>query len=268
MRIVCSRSGCFTICRGLVGGRSWCVGHTAGRPAGSYIGNGRRDANLPVTIYDKQDLRPIFGAITMRPSPPLTSTVASQWPAALRRVQGEFRRSTPQQALACAAVSVLAIASLLVAGFAMRTYQQFGWTTADQWRLAQSAVLGIGTWYLLGQLGLKYVFGQGAVRAYNTWGLMWSEDLTGLTGVRYIRGRSTRNLQILWPDRKRSLDLFDSLRHELDALVEAASPPPQDFGGQEGADDSGPTWICPACREENPGNFGECWKCQRLRQSE
>lgn len=26
-----------------------------------------------------------------------------------------------------------------------------------------------------------------------------------------------------------------------------------------------PVWICPACHEENPGNFGECWKCQRLR---
>jgi uncharacterized membrane protein YhaH (DUF805 family) len=27
----------------------------------------------------------------------------------------------------------------------------------------------------------------------------------------------------------------------------------------------GPPWICANCHEENPGNFGECWKCQRVR---
>lgn len=96
---------------------------------------------------------------------------------------------------------------------------------------------------------------------------MWSEDL-GVTGIRYIGRRGTPNIQILWSDRKRSLELFDSLRHELDGLVEAASPPPQDSDGQESENDSGPAWICPACREENPGNFGECWKCQRVRESE
>jgi hypothetical protein len=29
--------------------------------------------------------------------------------------------------------------------------------------------------------------------------------------------------------------------------------------------DLGPSWICTHCHEENPGNFGECWKCQRIR---
>jgi len=27
----------------------------------------------------------------------------------------------------------------------------------------------------------------------------------------------------------------------------------------------GPPWICTHCHEENPGNFYECWKCQRMR---
>jgi hypothetical protein len=27
----------------------------------------------------------------------------------------------------------------------------------------------------------------------------------------------------------------------------------------------GPAWLCAHCHEENPGNFGECWKCQRMR---
>jgi uncharacterized membrane protein YhaH (DUF805 family) len=27
----------------------------------------------------------------------------------------------------------------------------------------------------------------------------------------------------------------------------------------------GPSWTCEHCHEENPGNFYECWKCQRVR---
>jgi hypothetical protein len=27
-------------------------------------------------------------------------------------------------------------------------------------------------------------------------------------------------------------------------------------------------WTCPHCHEENPGNFDECWKCQRNRPKE
>jgi|SRR5882724_5638706 len=30
-------------------------------------------------------------------------------------------------------------------------------------------------------------------------------------------------------------------------------------------EDPGPVWICAHCHEENPGNFEECWKCQRNR---
>ena len=32
--------------------------------------------------------------------------------------------------------------------------------------------------------------------------------------------------------------------------------------------DVGPSWICAHCQEENPGNFDECWKCQRIRRRE
>src|SRR5450755_1230287 len=33
-------------------------------------------------------------------------------------------------------------------------------------------------------------------------------------------------------------------------------------------EDALPVWSCPACHEENPGNFQEYWKCQRIRQSQ
>jgi hypothetical protein len=29
--------------------------------------------------------------------------------------------------------------------------------------------------------------------------------------------------------------------------------------------DDRPSWACPKCGEENPGNFDECWKCQTWR---
>jgi hypothetical protein len=32
--------------------------------------------------------------------------------------------------------------------------------------------------------------------------------------------------------------------------------------------DPPPPWICAHYRAENPENFGECWKCQRIRQGE
>jgi hypothetical protein len=38
--------------------------------------------------------------------------------------------------------------------------------------------------------------------------------------------------------------------------------------GPESLAEELPVWICPTCHEENPGNFEECWKCQRLRTHE
>jgi hypothetical protein len=36
----------------------------------------------------------------------------------------------------------------------------------------------------------------------------------------------------------------------------------------EPTDDTQPVWVCPKCREENPGTFDECWKCQTRRADE
>jgi hypothetical protein len=33
----------------------------------------------------------------------------------------------------------------------------------------------------------------------------------------------------------------------------------------EPTEDQRPVWVCPKCREENPGNFDVCWKCQAVR---
>ena len=36
-------------------------------------------------------------------------------------------------------------------------------------------------------------------------------------------------------------------------------------GASDTAPDPGPSWTCLGCGEDNPGNFEECWKCQRIR---
>ena len=35
-------------------------------------------------------------------------------------------------------------------------------------------------------------------------------------------------------------------------------------GEQEARPNARLPWQCPACGEENPGNFYECWKCQAM----
>lgn len=198
---------------------------------------------------------------------PLSSIVDSEWRSALLRVNGEFRPGRRQQVMTCAVVAALAIGSLLVAILSIKTSRRLGWTPYVKWHLADAGVLAVGTSYLLRGLRLRYVFDQGTVRAYNTWGLMWSEDLTAVTGVRYMRERSTPTIEISWGARKRRLMLFDSLRRELDGLVKTANPPSVEFSVQESSDDTRPSWICRGCREENPGTFEACWKCQRPRES-
>jgi hypothetical protein len=34
----------------------------------------------------------------------------------------------------------------------------------------------------------------------------------------------------------------------------------------EPKENDGPSWLCPQCHEENPGNFNECWKRLKLRE--
>jgi hypothetical protein len=57
------------------------------------------------------------------------------------------------------------------------------------------------------------------------------------------------------------LALFPSIGMRLNAKKEALWPPAKEL-------DVGASWICTHCQEENPGNFGECWKCQRIRRRE
>ena len=53
---------------------------------------------------------------------------------------------------------------------------------------------------------------------------------------------------------------------EADRTAHAeASQLNQEQFDSESPDAGQPTWVCPKCHEENPGNFDECWKCQTWR---
>jgi hypothetical protein len=55
-----------------------------------------------------------------------------------------------------------------------------------------------------------------------------------------------------------AITLFPGLGSWLRRQRDARWPPPVERTPE-------PPWICAHCHEENPGNFEECWKCQRIR---
>ena len=49
-------------------------------------------------------------------------------------------------------------------------------------------------------------------------------------------------------------------------VVDSTIPSDRASGdGSDSVSDPGPSWTCPGCGEDNPGNFEECWKCQKNR---
>jgi hypothetical protein len=76
-------------------------------------------------------------------------------------------------------------------------------------------IIGAG-FYLLSRIGTYYKFEGGSVSAMSGSGkLQWRADLTALTDVRLRAGRYETWLTLRWPDHKRTVVLFDSLRKAL-----------------------------------------------------
>jgi hypothetical protein len=119
--------------------------------------------------------------------------------------------------------------------------------------------------YLVSRAGLRYEFGAGRIKAYNTWGRkLWFEGLTGLKDISSFTARGSTSMTLFWADRKRRMVFFNSLRRALDASLESVErSETQSKPESKGAAAS--EWICPNCHESNPGNFNECWKCMRVR---
>jgi len=189
--------------------------------------------------------------------------------APLGQLNGQFSRTGFDQAFFCVGLGGLAGFILLFAKAVVDRHRQFGWGESTELGAGYiTAALGLFV-YLFSLVGLRYVFKFGVVSAFNTWGrLIWSEDLTGLVDVKILRGRGTSYMRLIWADHKQQLTLFRSLETALEEAASITNERAQRMREErvDASDpDPGPPWTCSACHEENPGNFEECWKCQRLR---
>jgi hypothetical protein len=141
-----------------------------------------------------------------------------KWVPALIGLKGTFERTGSQLAIFVALLVWVAGVAATLAAVAFKQYRYFGWWSDS----AIFCVYGIGMvcllYLLVSRANLRYVFGDGRVSAYNTWGqLLWSEDLTGLKYVTFFTGRGGTSMTLFWADRKRGMSLFESLKSAIDA---------------------------------------------------
>lgn len=149
--------------------------------------------------------------------------VDRQWMAALVRLEGTFERGVSDLAIYVALLIFIAVFTLGLGGFAIKEYRLLGWTPTATFFTCLCLVFLCLSYMLASRVGLRYVFALGTINAFNTWGqLMWSEDLRGVTSLACFSGRGMTSMMLRWSDRKRSLELFNSLRDALDASVESS----------------------------------------------
>ena len=150
-----------------------------------------------------------------------------QWVAALVSLKGIFERTGWELCIHVATLIFILALNMMFAGFGIREYRLSGWTIGAQFAFVYCVGMSCLLYFLVSRVGLRYIFGDGTMSAYNTWGqLLWSENLTGLKNVGFFTNRGSTSMSLFWPDRKRSLMLFNSLRDAVDAAVEMAPPLP------------------------------------------
>jgi hypothetical protein len=143
--------------------------------------------------------------------------VDRKWIAALTGLNGTFERTGSELGVFVAILVFLAGMVLAIGGFGIRVYSQSGRSAIallfSAYGLGMSCLLG----FLVSRARLRYVFEGGMVSAYNTWGrLMWSENLAGIKDITFLSGHAQTSMTLFWPDRKRALVLFDSLKNAVD----------------------------------------------------
>ena len=140
------------------------------------------------------------------------------WPAppdCVRRLQelrGEFHRSRSEILVR------LIFAAITVAGcafFAGAAYRELFIASSARSTLVPgflSLLFGSLTFIPLSTLSRRYVFSSGCLSAFG-WRnrLLWREDLRELQTVVCTNARGTIWMKFIWPDRKRSVELLDTL---------------------------------------------------------
>ena len=194
--------------------------------------------------------------------------VGRQWIEAFSALNGSFERIGWELTFYVATLVFIAAIIALLASFGIRDYRHLGWSAGVEFALIYCLAMSCLLVYLVSRAGLRYLFSAGTVSAYNTWGRkLWSEDLTGLKDVSFFTARGSTAMTLFWAERKRRMVLLNSLRFAMDASLKTVAGSAVE-NEAEVRDDAGPAWTCPYCHEENPANFGECWKCLKIRPTE
>jgi len=185
---------------------------------------------------------------------------------ALRRVQGEFRPSGFDLGFKRLMAAAYAAMGAYFAGAVYKGQLAFMDRPGALGGAVVASIMIIGGAIVLWTSGRWYRFNLGQIQMLSSNGkVLWEEDLAGLVRAERRSGRYGTFLTLRWERQKRSIELFDSLS---DALAKAQGQKNED---EEDKDDmlnaeapvTGPAWKCPACGEDNPGNFQVCWKCEK-----
>jgi hypothetical protein len=136
------------------------------------------------------------------------------WRDQLLKINGEFRRSAPDLGFRVAFEIMLLAVGTFGAVVNLRNY-----TPGDGNSLFAGgmcvAIVAIGL-SLVSRNRIWYRFADGTVSALKGRSkVLWQEDLAGLESVVYTYGRLNSFIKLLWPHRKRRIELYSSLRREL-----------------------------------------------------
>jgi hypothetical protein len=117
----------------------------------------------------------------------------------------------------------IAMGGLLV-GFDLRTLRQSEpLFTAAWFSLPALVFFGLAV-LLLRRLDTRYQFESGEVRAVRRGKVLWRENLTGLTRVTAMEGRSGLIwMKLTWPDHTRWMELYRSVLAEVQRHSDTAS---------------------------------------------
>jgi hypothetical protein len=140
---------------------------------------------------------------------------SKDWIPKLQALRGEFRRSASSTAL------LVLISGMCIIGGAVIGITELGSYHAlrrpDPVLLAMSlALVTLGTGLTWRLFGVKYRFDGGKLTCVSRSGsVRWAENLGGITSVTCTAYRGQRSMTILWPDHRRSIEIYDSLWNAL-----------------------------------------------------
>lgn len=192
---------------------------------------------------------------------------SAKWTAALKRVQGEFRRSRLDEVY----LQFPALVAMITGG--QLVWQALAGPRAglDRWidslvGLAGIGLIGVGLLIAIRFVGTRYRFADGMVCEISARGrIRWQEPVATLQSVRSLRGgRGLPSLMLHWETVRRRVELFDSLdaaarEHLRERLPDLA------VTTEAGTEAEPPPWRCGGCGEQNPETFEVCWHCEAAR---